>query len=365
MTGRTEASIGFAMTLLLGWNGPLFAQEEDSMVGRQLFVHRLDTLDSLEIHAAIAQIVEEDGQRVLELEGMALIPDLELKNVAVEVEVLAPGPCYPGLVFRFADMQAFELAYAVPVASGQCDAIQYDPVFNGSNTWQLHTGLAYQKQATVPTGEWFTLRVDVVGERAAIQVGDQPPLVVESLSHGQTAGRIGLWTFRPAHFRNLRVTSPRSLEDLSGEDLQAPDGAIDAWLLQGTGSITCEPSGVLNLNRYRATSDTEARLIRNFMIDDETDLELTFGYSDKLRLCLDGELLFEGTHTFSGFESQETRGWVRPEANRLVRRTGPGQHKLEAELRRTEPFGWGLIVRLAGGEIYLLPTEEDPPEVTR
>jgi hypothetical protein len=333
-------------------------------VGRQLFVHPLDTLDSLEIHAATAQIVGENESRALELEGVALIPGLKLEDVGIEVDILAPAPCYPGIVFRFSDLRGYELAYAVPAVSGQSDAIQYDPVFNGSNTWQLHTGPAYQKQAHVPTDEWFTLRVDVVGKRAAIQVGGQPPLVVERLSHEQAAGRIGLWTFRPARFRNLRVAPPRPLEDLSGESPRAPEGAIDAWWLPGTGSIACEPNGVLNLNRYMTSSDTELRLIRRFDLDDETDLEVAFGYSDELRLNLDGSLLFEGTNIFTGFESQEARGWVGPESNRLVCRAGAGRHQLEAVLRLTEPFGWGLIVTLGGGDVRLLPAAV-PSDATR
>ena len=359
MTGKTKAWLILGIVLLMSCYSLLCAQKGDTIVRQQVFVHPLDTLDDLEIHAATAQVVEGAGGKALELDGLVLIPDIELENVGIEVEIFAPAPCYPGIVFRLSDMNTFELAYAVPVASGQADAIQYDPVFNGSNTWQLYTGGAYQKQAAVPTGAWFTLRVDVEGERAAIQVGDQPPLVVERLAHGMTAGRIGLWTFRPARFRHLRVTTPCSFEDLSGEKPQAPAGAIDAWWLQGTGSVATEPSGVVNVNRYRVASDTEVRLIRHFATDGETDLEITFGYSDELRLSLDGETLFTGAHTFSGFESEEARGWVRPESNHLIRHTGAGHHKMEAVLRLTEPFGWGLIVTLAGKGVRLLPTEQD------
>lgn len=359
MTGRAGSCLGVAVILLLGCAGPRIAEEGERTVRGQLFVHPLDTLDGLEIQAGTARIVEEDGRKGLELEGLVLIPDLELDDVGIEVEVFAPAPCYPGIVFRFADLGAFELAYAVPAVSGQSDAIQYDPVFNRSNTWQLHTGPAYQKHARVPTGEWFTLRVDVEGERAAIRVGDQPPLVVERLSREQSTGCMGLWTYRPARFRNLSVTPPRPFEDLSGEHPQTPEGGIDAWWLEGFGTITTEPSGVLNLHRYLPSSETEVRLVREFVVGDEIDLELSFGYSDELRLSLDGELLFEGTHTFAGFESEEARGWVRPLENRLVRRTGAGRHTLEAVLRVTEPFGWGLIVTLGGGEVRLLPTEED------
>jgi len=123
--------------------------------------------------------------------------------------------------------------------------------------------------------------------------------------------------------------------------------------------VNSERGGVLNLNRYRAASDGEARLTRDFAVDGETDLEITFGFSDDLVLSLDGEMLFSGVHTFSGFENKATRGWVLPESNRLVRHTGPGDHRLEAVLRATEPFGWGLIVTLAGKGVRLLPMEPD------
>ena len=326
---------------------------------KSLFSHRLDTFDNLDIRAGAAWVAEAAGGKVLELDGVVLVPDLELQDAGIEAEILAPAPCYPGIAFRFADLEAFELAYAVPAVSGQADALQYDPVFKGSNTWQIYTSPAYQRQAAVPIGEWFKFRADVVGTRAAFQVGDQPPLVVEDLARGTRAGRLGLWTYRPARFRNLRVAAPRSLEGLSGEKPQAPAGAIGAWWLEGTGRVAAEPNGVLNLNRYRAAADGEARLVRHFATDRETDLEIGFGFSDELELSLDGKSLFKGTHTFSGFETEGTRGWVRSGNRRVVAHTGTGRHRLEAILRVTEPFGWGLIVTLTGEGIRFLPVEDD------
>jgi hypothetical protein len=122
---------------------------------------------------------------------------------------------------------------------------------------------------------------------------------------------------------------------------------------------------VLNLNRYGLPPEEEVRLSRSFEVDDEMDLEVAFGYSDSLRLTIDEELLFEGTHTFSGFGSLEARGWVRSEDNRLVHRLGAGRHRLDAALRLTEPFGWGLMVVLGGGKVRLLPPEEVSSKPTR
>jgi hypothetical protein len=63
--------------------------------------------------------------------------------------------------------------------SGEWDALQYDPVFHGSNTWQLYHGPGYQREAQVPTGRWFRLKVDTCGMRAAVSVDGQPSLEVE------------------------------------------------------------------------------------------------------------------------------------------------------------------------------------------
>ncbi len=315
----------------------------------------LDSIEGLELHASTAEVVELAGAAALRLEGMVLLPELKLVNAGIEVEILAEQPCYPGIVFRLADQDSYELAYAVPHASGLPDAIQYDPVFGGCNTWQLHSGAAYQQRAEVPMGRWFTLRIDVEEERAVIRVDDQEPLVVERLARETRAGRVGLWSFRPAHFRNLRVALHRRLDDLNGVMPAAPAGAVTAWHLEGNGPVTCEPNGVLNLNRYLAPTVGEVRLQRRFVTASAGEVALGLGFSDTVSVRLDGELLFEGSSTFKGFEDLSDRGWVQLGPEPLRARLEAGEHVLETTLGLTEPFGWGQIVTLRGAGLALLP----------
>lgn len=63
---------------------------------------------------------------------------------------------------------------------------------------------------------------------------------------------------------------------------------------------------------------------------------------------LDGTTLFEGTHTFTGFDTIETRGWVRLSDHLVSVEAGPGRHQIEVTLGVTEPFGWGFGVTLQG-----------------
>jgi hypothetical protein len=320
--------------------------------------HALTTLSDLNIRAARAEIVTWQGRAALRLEdGLALLPARPTLDASVAVWVGADGPAYPGVAFRLADLLNFELAYAVPHVSGQWDALQYDPVFHGSNTWQLYHGPGYQSAAQLPLGGWFRLKVDYCGARATVAVDDQPPLVVERLAHPAAAGRIGLWTFRPAYFCDLRVSPCDELALPPGE-MPTPAGAtVGAWFAEGFGVVTCEPNGVLNLNRYLPASIGAVRLARRFELAQAGEVLFEFGFSDELSLELDGEELFSGEHTFHGFADRPSRGYAEPGLASVRPMLPPGAHHLVAELRVTEGFGWGLVLAARGEGLHWLSVE--------
>jgi hypothetical protein len=318
----------------------------------------LTTLSGLDLRAAQADIVTWQGRQALRLQdGLALLPARPLLDASVTVWVGVDGPAYPGVAFRLADLLNFELAYPVPHVSGQWDALQYDPVFHASNTWQLHHGPAYQRAAQVPLGRWFRLKVDYCADRAAIFVDDQPPLVVERLAHPAAAGRIGLWTFRPAYFCDLRVSPCAELAVPPGETPPAIASAVGAWFVEGYGVVTCEPNGLLNLNRYLPASLGQVRLVRRFELAQAGEVEFGFGFSDVLSLQLDGEELFSGEHTFHGFADRASRGYVEPGMAAVRLALPTGAHHLVAELRATEGFGWGLVLTARGPGLRWLPVE--------
>jgi len=328
--------------------------------------HALATLSDLELHAARADIVTWQGREALCLEdGLALLPARPTLDASVEVLVGADGPAYPGVAFRLADLLNFELAYAVPHVSGQWDALQYDPVFHGSNTWQLYHGPGYQSAAQLPLGGWFRLKVDYCGARATVAVDAQPPLVVERLAHPAAAGRIGLWTFRPAYFCDLRVSPCNELALPPGVTptataataTAAVEAIVDSWFVDGFGVVTCEPNGVLNLNRYLPASLGQVRLARRFELAQAGEVLFEFGFSDELSLQLDGEEIFSGEHTFHGFADRLSRGHAEPGMASVRPMLPPGAHHLVAELRVTEGFGWGLVLAARGEGLHWLPVE--------
>jgi hypothetical protein len=128
-----------------GGTGKAFLYEDD-----------LTDVGRLSVHATEAKVVEWNGRRVLKLvDGLALVPGLETRDVSIEVWIGAEAPAYPGVAFRAVDVSNFELVYGVPHVSRLWDAVQYDPAFYGSNTSQLYNGPLYQQEALVPTDDWF------------------------------------------------------------------------------------------------------------------------------------------------------------------------------------------------------------------
>ena len=318
----------------------------------------LATLNHLEIRAEQAEVVHWQGRQAMRLEnGLALIPGQQAADATIEVCIGTDGPAYPGIAFRVVDVLNYELAYAVPHVSGQWDALQYDPVFHGSNTWQLYHGPCYQREAQVPTGQWFQFKVDVCGQRAAISVDGQPPLAVAGLARPTTAGLLGLWTFRPAYFCDLAI-SPRDAVDVPcGEMPGISKHTLETWFAKGYGVVTCEANGILNLNRFLPASLGKIRLSRTFEMSEESETTFQFGFSDALSLALDEQVLFEGENTFKGFADRAARGYVELGAHAIRQTLAPGTHHLVAELQVSEGFGWGLALAVYGKGLHWLPPE--------
>lgn len=310
-------------------------------------------------------IVDWRGRKALRLSGqgasLVILTPLQLAQGRIEVDVGAEGAAYAGVAFHLADTCNFEMAYAQPHTSGQWDALQYGPVFHGSNSWQLVYGPNAQAPAIIPPQTWFRLSVEFSERQARIRVGEQAPLVVPRLAHVHGSGGVGLWTYLPAHFAAMQVwdDAPPDLPGISGTPEAAPAGCVTEWFLESFGVVACEPSGILNVNRYLPATVEEVRLVRWLETPEPLSLEMRVGYSDELTLEVDGQGVFHGRHVFASSPRWEERGYV--EARERVRvALAPGRHQLAATLRMTEPFGFGMVMNLGEGVKALLPAGLHP-----
>ncbi len=334
-----------------------------------VYQHDLSDLRWLAVRAEVASPGAIKGRNGIRLEnGLITIPNLDLTSGAVEVDIAAPGPAYPGIAFRIQDPLNFELAYTQPHCSGLWDAIQYDPVFHGSNSWQIFHGEAFQQKASLPTGDWYTFRVDFEGSTAWATIEGQPPLVVSRLAKPAVPGSTGIWTYLPAYFCNLRVYGP-SLVDQQyaliadptpprpsrATRQKLPPGTVTEWFAEDYGVVDVEPHGILLLNRYFPMALKEVTLSRRFVLEYDAEVRMAFGYSDDIAIIIDGETVFAGSHTYRPTPDRAGRGYVQPGQVKTTKRLPAGEHTISVKLRNSEPFGWGLAFALEAEGLALVP----------
>ncbi|RPI87653.1 MAG: hypothetical protein EHM41_04160 [Chloroflexi bacterium] len=319
------------------------------------YQHDLKSLDSCLVYASTAQIVEWEGSKALMLDGLLQLDGLRTTSGSVRVQIGAEQGCYPGIAFHIQDTQNYELVYTQPHVSGLWDSIQYDAHMQGSNIWQIYHGPRYQKSAQIPMNYWFDLWVDFFEDRAVVQVNDQTPLIVQGLAHTVKEGGLGIWTYRPAYFRNFWAGEIKNKNLPESAPIQLPAGTVTEWFLKGQGVIGCEPNGVLNLNKVLPFSTGKAVLTRQIQAEADSCLDFCFGFSDEIILYLDGNEIYQGQNTFQGFGSYNERGYIEQNANILRIPMKKGRHEISAALCTTEPFGWGIAASLQGENLTVLP----------
>ena len=321
-----------------------------------------------------ADIVQHLGRE--SLMGAALLNDAELENGVIEFDIAVSGArSYPGVVFRLQSETDYERLYVRPHRAGLYpDAVQYMPVINGSETWQLYSGDGYTAFAELPENEWIHLRLEVSGRQARLFLGggDEPVLEVHDLKHGVSNGALGLIGPKndSAYFSNFRYRpddslvfdDPAAVETLPGTlmdwqvSVAIPAARVNrdaypgfyAILGAGWEPMTPEPSGLVNISRLRARNGQEPDLVlarTTVRSDERQNVELTFGYSDEVDLFLNGHKVFSGNSAYR-FRDPSFLGVVGSfDTAHLTLQKGLN----EIFMMVTESFGgWGFKARIEG-----------------
>jgi hypothetical protein len=314
--------------------------------------------------------------------GVALLRDSSFADGTIDFDIALHGhPSFAGILFRGASPDDYELIYVRPQQSRQWDAMQYTPVFNGSEGWQLYSGDGYTASAELPVNRWMHVHLEVAGYAARIFLDHavEPQLVVTDLKRPWAHGQIGFWgRFGGANFANLVVSAAPPAGPPARPDVPLPPGVIAKWDLSPVFderrvpadrlpgddvppiswlAVTPEPSGLVNIARYRAP--VVARLAKAAPESRDvvfartvitaglpTRVRLVFAYSDAVHIFLNGRLLFQGESRFRardpGFLGTATLG---PDALYLDLKGGDN----ELVFAVSETFGgWGLAARIEG-----------------
>jgi hypothetical protein len=327
---------------------------------KQMFWSLTDGLDSFHLGQAGAYAGHWQAKNALYLDslGKAVLCKevIRYRSYRLEAEVALPGQAgFIGLVFGARDEYNYELVYM------GSEEIQYDPIMNGSMTWQIYNGPRYQKPLPNTTRKWMKLALEIHpnGVRVFLNDAEEPQLVIAQLQHGRVEGGIGFWSYLPACIRNFAVAEiPYDGMERSSADYSRlkSEGFITEWLVsQGNSSgeqepagnewlpVLVEENGTLNMNRlYEPAAGASGIAAGLVELEEGSDGILSFGFSDVLRLWFNDELVYEGDWCW---KPPTADGRIRSSYESVPVRGKAGVNRIRAELTNFEMFGWGLAVK--------------------
>jgi hypothetical protein len=268
------------------------------------------------------------GQQTIFLRNGRLdLKGVEFATGTIEFDILTQGERgFGGLRWHVqADGRNFEEFYIRPHMSGNPDANQYTPVFNGLSGWQIYFGPNYSAPVSYTMGEWTHVKLVVTEDQAEVYIdSEEPVLIIDDLRGDFGKGGLSLYANMTAfHFANFRYQELEQPE-LTGtpqERKALPEHLVTQFAVSGTvpeslvadattlprselgdswTTIGVENNGVADLARAAVLSREANTVFVRVNIRSERDQvkTLNFGYSDRVRVFLGDKPLYAGNNTY-------------------------------------------------------------------
>jgi len=262
--------------------------------------------------------------------GMATLKDIDFRNGIIEYDVAFDETrTFGGVIFRVKpDGKSYEKFYMRAHQSGNPDANQYMPIYNGIQTWQLYTGEQYSTPIKYVFNEWMHIKVVVAGKLADIYIQDMvsPELTVELIQE-EMLGKLGLWGLNiggAVRFANFTVTPMDNPEIKGTPKLKevAQPGTVLSWFVSNTfdsqslagktllteedtkglefKTLESDMTGMTNLGKTQAIKKGQNTTFAKLVIIAQADQtkKMEFGFSDAVKVYLNNQLLFEGNDAY-------------------------------------------------------------------
>jgi len=281
------------------------------------------------IEAAEHRLVDYLGEQALLIKGgAALLTELDVANAIVEFDIaISEERGFAGLVFRMQDKANYEHFYIRPHQSGNADANQYTPVFNGVSAWQLYHGEDFASPTAYEFNKWMRVKIVFAGSKAEVYIdSDKPVLRIKSLRRNDFDGAIGLNSanFSAVHFANFKYTPLSVAYDFAWQvEAQESDAdtvlswevseSFEAATLDGVtelrpeltdsldwSEVAAEPTGITNLAQASGLDDGKNTVFARVFVTAETSQmkQLQLGYSDKAAVFVNGKRVYSGDNTY-------------------------------------------------------------------
>ncbi|PQA88639.1 family 16 glycoside hydrolase [Hyphococcus luteus] len=268
-----------------------------------------------------------NGREILVLKGGRVwLDDIAFKDGVIEFDAAYDEvQGFIGPLWRAESDRRFEEIYFRSHLNEKPDAVQYTPVENGNSAWQIFS----DENAIAPVSQnyddWNHVKVVVKGDKADFYFnGDEPALHVPDLKTDVKSGYVGLRVTGAAtvRFSNIVFRPLRKGEKIVGEAKETaplPEGLIKKWSVSSVfpeaeiaDALTLRPSagadlswaplavetnGIANISRLheRLPGADSTVFIRLTINSDAAQMkELRFGYSDRVRIYLNGKRVYFG-----------------------------------------------------------------------
>src|SRR6266536_3500088 len=263
------------------------------------------------------------GKPCLRLDsGMIVVKGAELRDGTIEADIsFSQERSFPGFAVRMQDTNNFENFYLRPHQSGNPDATQYTPEFNGQTGFQLYYGEGYDGSFSFRFNQWHHIEIELHGLQAEFYIDDTPVIKVKELLTGWKTGKIAIGTDgAPLRIANVQYTvKQQSAPSPPSVPVNGTDGMVTRWQVSNlvhsdlfkkvytlTPEIkkkliwtiqTTESSSTINLARFGGSpNDTGRTMVARLLIESTSDQvkEFSFGFSDYIKIYLNDKALYSG-----------------------------------------------------------------------
>ena len=287
--------------------------------------------EAWEINGQEVEHVEYLEQQALRLQGgSAILSGLALQDGVIEFDIaVSELRGFSGARFRAQDDSNFEHFYIRPHQSGNPDANQYTPVYNGVSAWQLYYGEGYAAPVEYRFDEWMHIKIVFQGKRAEIYIdSDVPNLFVNNLKRPIAAGAVGLDAspLAPAYFANFEASPLPEDYQFAAAPIatEAKENIVTGWhvsdafddaLLENMNVLTAafvaerswtylpaETTGITNLAAIQegVLPDRDAVVARIVVWSNSEQIKgLRFGYSDDVSIYVNGVRMYGGSNLYT------------------------------------------------------------------
>lgn len=284
------------------------------------------TIDAWDTSGAILVQETFKGKECLLIKsGAIVVKGANLRDGIIEADIsFAQQRSFPGFAVRMQDKENFEYFYVRPHQSGNPDATQYTPVFNGDDGFQLYYGEGYSNAFSFKFNDWHHISIKLHGLQAEFCIEDKPVIKVKEMLTGWKSGKIALVSGgAPLRIANVQYTiqqepaptpMPLPATGTGGVITQYQvSNVVKRTLFDKQYKLTpefknkftwtaqqSEPSGVINLAKFGKLTDTSNTIVAKVIVESQEEQvkELSFGFSDYVTVYFNDKAIYYGADNF-------------------------------------------------------------------